>query len=84
MVDNAASVAVTLPPEIDAFLAQSPVEPHADSRLRSLPQEMLRLVIEQGSLFVRGIRRLRSSPGPGLLRVVGRRAWGKGCRRRLL
>merc|ERR1712008_87087 len=37
-------------PEVEAFLTQNPVEPHAAARLRSLPPEMQRLVIERGSL----------------------------------
>lgn len=37
--------------EVEAFLAQNPVEPHAAARLRSLPSELQRRVLERGSLF---------------------------------
>jgi len=48
---SASTMALPSSPEVEAFLAQNPVEPHAASRLRSLPPEMQRLVIERGSLF---------------------------------
>lgn len=46
-----ASGYATLTPEVEAFISQNPVEPHAAQRLRSLPPDMQRLVIERGSLF---------------------------------
>jgi len=52
MAESAVSSIVTQSsPEVEAFLAMNTVEPHAASRLRSLPPEMQRLVIERGSLF---------------------------------
>merc|ERR1740121_3496939 len=37
-------------PEVEAFLAQNPVEQHAASRLRGLPPHQQRLVLERGTL----------------------------------
>lgn len=37
-------------PEVEFFLQQNPVEPHAASRLRALPPDMQRVVMQRGSL----------------------------------
>lgn len=38
-------------PEVELFLQHNPVEPHAATRLRSLPMEMQKIVLSRGSLF---------------------------------
>lgn len=54
MTQNVMAAAVSAgpaSPEVEAFLAANPVEPHAAQRLRTLPPEMQRLVLERGSLL---------------------------------
>lgn len=38
-------------PEVELFLQHNPVEPHAATRLRSLPVELQKIVLSRGSLF---------------------------------
>merc|ERR1719326_1391426 len=38
-------------PEVELFLQHNPVEPHAATRLRSLPMELQKIVLSRGSLF---------------------------------
>merc|ERR1719498_1831014 len=38
-------------PEVELFLQHNPVEPHAATRLRSLPIELQKIVLSRGSLF---------------------------------
>merc|ERR1719498_2364345 len=38
-------------PEVELFLQHNPVEPHASTRLRSLPIELQKIVLSRGSLF---------------------------------
>merc|ERR1719440_1959408 len=38
-------------PEVEIFLQHNPVEPHAATRLRSLPPEFQKIVLQRGSLF---------------------------------
>merc|ERR1719265_1856506 len=38
-------------PEVELFLQHNPVEPHAATRLRSLPMELQTIVLQRGSLF---------------------------------
>merc|ERR1719440_1805048 len=38
-------------PEVELFLQHNPVEPHAATRLRSLPTELQKIVLSRGSLF---------------------------------
>mmetsp|Transcript_56764 Transcript_56764/g.135214 ORF Transcript_56764/g.135214 Transcript_56764/m.135214 type:complete len:764 (-) Transcript_56764:92-2383(-) len=37
--------------EVESFLQQNPVEPHAATRLRQLPPQLAQLVLQRGSLF---------------------------------
>merc|ERR1719345_622633 len=38
-------------PEVELFLQHNPVEPHAATRIRSLPMELQKIVLTRGSLF---------------------------------
>lgn len=38
-------------PEVELFLQHNPVEPHAATRLRTLPMELQTIVLQRGSLF---------------------------------
>jgi len=56
-------------PEVEAFLAVNPIEPHAASRLRSLPPEFQAMVIQNSLEGARDptavvIGRIRMLPGP--------------------
>jgi len=50
MDTSAGQMSAVANPEVEAFIAQNPVEQHAASRLRSLPPHQQKLVLERGTL----------------------------------